>query len=46
MISDDVPELAQNCNRVVVMHRGRFAGEVDTACTTEEQIGDMLKQLV
>jgi simple sugar transport system ATP-binding protein len=46
MISDDVPELAQNCNRVVVMHRGRFAGEVDTAATTEEQIGDMLKQLV
>lgn len=24
----DVPELVQNCNRVVVMHRGRFVDEL------------------
>ena len=27
MISDDVPELAGNCNRVLVMHRGRLVAE-------------------
>ena len=27
MISDDLPELAGNCNRVLVMHRGRLVAE-------------------
>jgi len=45
MISDDVPELVQNCNRIVVMHRGRFVQELDAATTTEEQVGDLLKGL-
>lgn len=43
MISDDVPELVQNCNRIVLMHRGRFVGEVESAATSEDQISDMLK---
>lgn len=43
MISDDVLELVQNCNRIVLMHRGRFVDEVETAATTEEQVSDMLK---
>lgn len=28
MISDDLPELVGNCNRVLVMHRGRLAEEL------------------
>lgn len=43
MISDDVPELVQNCNRIVLMHRGRFVEELACATTSEEHIGDMLK---
>lgn len=43
MISDDVLELVQNCNRIVLMHRGRFVNEVDSAATSEEQVSDMLK---
>lgn len=27
MMSDDIPELVQNCNRVFVMHKGRFVHE-------------------
>lgn len=43
MISDDVPELVQNCNRIVLMHRGRFVEEVDSAATSEDRIGETLK---
>ncbi len=28
MISDDVPELAANCNRILLMHRGRLVAEL------------------
>jgi simple sugar transport system ATP-binding protein len=42
MISDDVLELVQNCNRIVVMHRGRFVDTLRTAETSEQQISDML----
>jgi simple sugar transport system ATP-binding protein len=43
MISDDVLELAQNCNRVVLMHRGRFVEEFDGEAISEHAISDMLK---
>ncbi|MGQ9367226.1 sugar ABC transporter ATP-binding protein [Azospirillum sp. ST 5-10] len=45
MISDDVLELVQNCNRIVVMHRGRFVEELDSAATSEEQVSERLKAL-
>ena len=45
MISDDVPELVQNCNRILVMHRGRLVGEVDAATATEDTITDRLRAL-
>ena len=38
MMSDDIPELVQNCNRVFVMHKGRFVhefgDEIDEAALT------------
>jgi simple sugar transport system ATP-binding protein len=43
MISDDVLELVQNCNRIVLMHRGRFVEDVDSTATSEEQVSDKLK---
>lgn len=45
MISDDVPELVQNCNRVLVMHRGRFVGELSGNTMTEDAVNDRLKTL-
>lgn len=45
MISDDVPELAANCNRVLVMHRGRFTQEIKAADFSEAHVNDALKAL-
>ncbi|ULB11688.1 sugar ABC transporter ATP-binding protein [Cereibacter azotoformans] len=45
MISDDVPELVTNCNRIHVMHRGRFVADLDGSKMTEDRINDALKTL-
>jgi len=45
MISDDVPELVHNCNRIVLMHRGAFVEEMASVDTSEDQISDKLKNL-
>ena len=45
MISDDVPELVQNCNRVIIMHRGRFVDEVGPDALDEDTLNDRLKAL-
>ena len=42
MISDDILELVQNCNRIVVIHRGRFVDTIETAETSEHAISDLL----
>jgi simple sugar transport system ATP-binding protein len=46
MISDDVPELVQNCSRIVLMHRGRLIEDLSTSEVTEAQVADRLKALV
>lgn len=38
MISDDVPELVANCNRVLTMHEGRLTGELSGAALTEDAV--------
>lgn len=38
IISDEVPEVFHNCNRVMVMHKGRIIAEFDSKLTTEEEI--------
>jgi simple sugar transport system ATP-binding protein len=40
MISDEIPEVFQNCNRALVMRKGRLIAEFDTARTTQEEIQD------
>jgi simple sugar transport system ATP-binding protein len=43
MISDDVLELVQNCNRIVLMHRGQLTERLDCAETSEEAVSEKLK---
>jgi simple sugar transport system ATP-binding protein len=38
MITDEVPEAYYNCNRMLVMHKGRVIAEYDTAEATLEEI--------
>ncbi|MDA8250863.1 MAG: sugar ABC transporter ATP-binding protein [Rhodospirillales bacterium] len=45
MISDDVPELVQNCSRILIMHRGHIVDEVAAAGTTEADVSERLRQL-
>jgi simple sugar transport system ATP-binding protein len=45
MISDDLPELVQNANRILVMHRGRLVNEIAAAQTDEDALSDLLKTL-
>ncbi len=45
MISDDVPELVQNCSRIVLMHRGGLVDDFPTADVTESAVADKLKAL-
>jgi simple sugar transport system ATP-binding protein len=37
-----VLELVQNCNRIVVMHRGRFVDTLEAAEMSERRVSDML----
>ena len=37
MISDDVPELIQNCNRILIIHRGQFVREIQASEADEGQ---------
>jgi simple sugar transport system ATP-binding protein len=38
LISDEIPEVYHNCNRVIVMRKGRFIAEFDTARATQAEI--------
>jgi simple sugar transport system ATP-binding protein len=38
IVSDDLPELLQNCDRILVMRRGRVRAELDAATTGEESL--------
>jgi len=38
VISDEVSEVYNNCNRIIVMHKGRFIAEFEVAQTAEDEI--------
>jgi len=44
VISDEIPEVFHNCNRIIVMHKGKFIAEFDTAQTTEDEIQDRINR--
>jgi len=44
MISDDLPELAANCNRVLCMTEGRIMGELSGETLTEEALDSALSR--
>lgn len=43
MISDDLPELVANCNRIVHMQQGRLTGELSGETLTEDAVGEKLR---
>ncbi|PKM41149.1 MAG: lipase [Firmicutes bacterium HGW-Firmicutes-9] len=42
IISDDIPEVLTNCNKVVIMKMGRIVGEMDSKVVKHEQLAGML----
>lgn len=44
VISDDIPEISQNCHRVLVMKAGRIEHEIDPRQTTEAEIAALMVQ--
>ncbi|HUV15314.1 MAG TPA: sugar ABC transporter ATP-binding protein [Pelolinea sp.] len=42
MISDDIPELMQTCNRILLMRRGKIVNEFIREKTTEEELAKEL----
>ena len=45
MISDDLPELVENCNRILVLHRGRLVTDTPVEATSETALGEQLAAL-
>jgi simple sugar transport system ATP-binding protein len=45
MISDDLPELVDNCNRIIVLHRGRLVSDTPTEATSEAALSEQLGAL-
>ncbi|MEA5116766.1 MAG: sugar ABC transporter ATP-binding protein [Propionicimonas sp.] len=44
IITDDIPEVLQNCNRVLLMRGGRIEAEIDPATTTEAELADLISR--
>ncbi len=42
IISDDIPEVIGNCNRVLLMRAGRIEQEIDPAATTEAELSELM----
>lgn len=42
IISDDIPEVLTNCNKVAVMKMGRIVGQFNSSDLTNQQLADML----
>lgn len=46
IISDDIPELLQNCNRILLMHKGRISDELLGEQCNEDELTERLNALV
>jgi simple sugar transport system ATP-binding protein len=45
MISDEIPEVIHNCNRILIMRSGRIIDEVDAGSITEEELFNKVSQI-
>jgi len=45
IISDDIPEIVKNCNRIFVMHKGQIVERLEGSETHENEIVTILKKL-
>ena len=44
MISDEIPEVYNNCNRILVMRDGDLVGDFEQQSVTEEQLRDLVEK--
>jgi simple sugar transport system ATP-binding protein len=44
IISDDIPELIENCNRIILMRKGKIAGEFATETLTNDELTERLQE--
>lgn len=44
IISDEIPELLANCDRILIMHSGRVTAEVASAEATEERLQELMER--
>ncbi|GAB4522077.1 MAG: sugar ABC transporter ATP-binding protein [Anaerolineae bacterium] len=44
VISDDIPEVMETCNRILLMRRGRIVDELQTSDITEQQLSARLRE--
>ena len=44
VISDDISEVIENCNRILIMKRGRICDEVKNTEVTESQLLEKVTQ--
>jgi simple sugar transport system ATP-binding protein len=42
VISDEIPEVLQNCNRILVMRKGRIIKEFETEKTNEKELNELI----
>lgn len=45
IVSDDLPEVLDNCHRVLIMRAGRIVGETPATQTTAQQLAEMSMQV-
>ncbi len=43
LISDEIPEVINNCNRILIMRKGRIAAELETADVTEAEVQQLIE---
>jgi simple sugar transport system ATP-binding protein len=43
MISDEIPEIYHNCNRIIVMRDGKITATVNTSDTTEDELRSLVE---
>ena len=43
LISDEIPEVVNNCNRILIMRNGRLVEHLETQDVTEEEVQNLVE---